>query len=71
MYELFNTSMYKTAVDELRVVAISHEEIDFFSPTEAFLRQVELQQAAAMAVEEEEVYVLDEVEQLELFKLSR
>jgi hypothetical protein len=34
--------------------AISYEEIEFFSPIEAFLRQAELQQAAVMVLEEEE-----------------
>ena len=42
MYDLFNTDMYKTKVQELRDNTIAGEEISFLTETEIFLRELEL-----------------------------
>ena len=54
MYDLFNGDIYKKSIEELKNSNLVHEEIEFLNPTEAFLRQIELQQEALDCLEEEE-----------------
>ena len=44
MYDLFNTDMYKGKVNEVKDKSKHVEIIEFLTPTEAFLHELELQQ---------------------------
>ena len=64
MYDLFNTDMYKTQLQELRENPIAAEEVEFMTETEIFLRELERLERE-LPEEDDDKDVSDEEDQVE------
>ena len=64
MYDLFNTDMYKTQIQELRDNPIAAEEVEFLTETEIFIRELERLERE-FPEEDDDEDVSDEEDQVE------